>query len=131
MSRPANLILLGVTLASLAAVDVAAQSNPPKTKLIVSPKALTFKNSNLQLSFTVSAAGGTIQGYLDAPAPPFQLTSRGGPFSLADGQSLRVIVRFSPPAKGTYESRINVTSNANRNPNQSVSLIGKAETVVP
>jgi hypothetical protein len=74
----------------------------------------------------VGAAGGAIQGSVAVPAAPFSLTAGAGAFSLTAGQQRTVTVRFSPPAKGTYKSSVAVTSNANKSPNQSVKLIGKA-----
>jgi len=55
MSRLAIVLLLGLTLALPAALDAADQAqSKPKTKLIVSPKSLTFKSGTSQLSFSVA-----------------------------------------------------------------------------
>jgi Outer membrane cytochrome MtrC/MtrF-like, domains II/IV len=134
MRRPADFLLWVLALALFAAAADAAdpsKSETQKTRLVVSTKSLTFRNGTSQLSFSLRARRGAVQGNVSSPKPPFEVISGGGAFSLAAGQQLSVVVRFSPPAKGTYKSRVNVTSNANRGSSQSVSLIGKARGALP
>ena len=135
MKRLVSSVLVAGLLLAFVATAIAASSQPRKegssTRLTVSPKSLNFKNGTLELSFSVSASGGSIAGSVAAPAAPFSISAGAGSFSLSAGDTRNVEVRFSPLAKGTYKSEIAVTSNANRNPNQSVSLTGSARTSVP
>ena len=135
MKRSASSLLVLGLLPALVLTAIAASSQPqakaPKPKLIVAPKSLNFKNGIAELSFSVSAAGGSITGNVAAPASPFSISAGGGAFALSPGDIRTVRVRFAPLARGNYKSKIKVTSNANRMPNQTVALTGHARTAVP
>jgi subtilisin family serine protease len=67
--------------------------------------------TTLERTFTVrNVGGGTVTGAASTTVP-FRVI-QGGSFSLREGQSQAVTVRFSPAVVGTFAAAINFTSNA-------------------
>jgi hypothetical protein len=84
--------------------------------LSVTPSSLNFGavtvNTTTDLTFTVQNTGGRpLMGTAAAAGAPFRVVA-GSPFSVGAGASQIVTVRFSPTSGATFNSNVNVTSNA-------------------
>ena len=128
------LLGLGVMLAIVASTIGASSFSAPRipaTRLVLDAKSLHFKNGKEEISFTIRASGGSITGDVKSPAAPFSISSGAGSFSLSDGDTRTVTVRFSPTSKGVQRSKIVISSNADKKPRQSISLSGRDRAAVP
>lgn len=97
----------GIGLGSINCNNVAASGTGTAASLCrVLPTALDFGTvfigQSADRSFTLTNLGGTtISGNLVEACPEFNIVSGGGPFSLTQGQSVTVNVRFTPTAAGS------------------------------
>jgi len=65
-------------------------------------RAFDFKNTG----------GGTLIGTVSENCPNFNVVSGGGPYALAAGESLRVVIRFEPDAEGAYNCKVQLNDPA-------------------
>ena len=97
--------------------------------LTVSPTSINFgsvqisKTTTLPLTLKNSQTTAVRISGLSASGTGFTVNGFGLPIDLSAGQSVTVNVNFTPPATGTDNGSVTVTSNAN-NPSLSVSLAG-------
>jgi hypothetical protein len=69
-----------------------------------STQTLTIKNE--------ATSTGTLEGTVGTLSGPFSIMKGGGPFSLAPGKSLSVVLNFSPTSAGTFSQLLTITHNA-------------------
>jgi predicted RNA-binding protein with TRAM domain len=99
-------------------------------QLGANPTSLNFgsvlvnKTSTLSLTLTNGQTTTVQVSQLAASGTGFSVSGFTLPINLSAGQSVTVNVNFTPPASGTDNGSVTVTSNAN-NPSLSVSLTGK------
>jgi hypothetical protein len=82
-------------------------------------RARTLSISNIGSSDTI------LTGSVQSPSPPFSVTSGGGAFSLAGGQTQTVSIAFQSPNVGSFDDNVVITSNDPNAPSVSVSLHGE------
>lgn len=110
----------------------------PQSELAVTPDPMAFGTVDLGLmpvtnTFTVEnvgAASATISTVtLAGPDGEFTLGANtcGGP--LAAGSTCTVDIVFNATANGPYTNQLDITSDANVNPNPSVAITGSADSV--
>jgi PKD repeat protein len=73
----------------------------------------------------IGPAGSVLNGTVQQPSAPFNITSGGGSFSLTSGQSWFVDVAFNPTSQGTFTDQVVITSNDPAMPTVSVPLDGE------
>ncbi len=98
------IIELGPSCMNVRAHGVCKGYPPPICQ--VEPTRLEFGNTKLgqsaDLTFVIrNAGGGLLQGAVNEACDEFEITSGGGSYSLASGESLRVTVRYSPVDLGS------------------------------
>jgi len=107
----------------------------------VSPTSLDFGNINVgqssaDLTITITneaTSTATLTGNVGTLAAPFSVQSGGGPFSLTQGQSKSVTVRFSPTSPGVASENLSITHNATNppGPTSTIPLSGNGVTAGP
>ena len=91
--------------------DVQLTGDGVDPSCLVAPASLDFGSVTIghhaDLPFIVTNQGGCrLTGSVDAPAGPFSLVQGAGPFDLGHGDTLEVVVRFTPVAAGTATAAV-------------------------
>jgi hypothetical protein len=116
----ANNTSLSVSLAGTGTVSGQLAANPTSMNF---GSVLVNKTSTLSLTLTNSQTTTLQISQLAASGTGFSVGGFTLPINLSAGQSVTVSVNFTPPASGTDNGSVTVTSNA-YNPSLSVSLSG-------
>jgi len=106
----------------------------PAINLSVNPSPMDFGEVTVGQSPTqtltitnLSTSVGTLDGEIGTLSSPFSVISGGGPFSLAVGQSKKVVVSFSPTSAGSFAQALSLTHNATNESNPlNVDITGTA-----
>jgi len=98
-------------------------------RLKVSVTQLSFTRTNVgqtkTKTFKIKNTGtSTLLGNVGAPTDPFSVTSGGGAFTLAPGQSKVITVQFAPTAAGRSTRTLTITSTDTARPSASVTMTG-------
>lgn len=140
-SSPMNLTLASVT--PTASVELGTEggvsiTSGPQSQLALTPDPLAFGtvdlgNMPVTESFTLSNEGEedalNIDVSLAGPDTEFSIASNGCDSTLAAGADCTITIQFDAADNGDYTNAINITSDADVNPNPSAGITGSADSV--
>jgi len=99
--------------------SVTVSAPPSGVNLLIDPTSVDFGNvttgqtADRTITLTNgSNSTGTLTGTVGDPTGPFSVVSGSGAFSLMQGQSTSVVVRFTPPGAGPFNGVLEITHNA-------------------
>ncbi|NDY96044.1 choice-of-anchor D domain-containing protein [Wenzhouxiangella limi] len=110
----------------------------PQSQLALTPDPLAFGtvdlgNMPVTESFTLSNEGeadaSNIDVSLAGPDTEFTIASNGCGSTLAAGADCTITIQFNAADNGDYTNAINITSDADVNPNPSAGITGSADSV--
>ena len=115
------------TIGMVGSVTVSAP--PSGINLLIDPTSVNFGNvtTGQTADRMITLSNGTnstatLTGSVGGLSGPFSVVSGGGAFSLTQGQSHSVTVRFSPSAAGTFNGALEITHNATNQTSNPVSV---------